>query len=74
MLFMQSNYLKIIYLFLLILGACAKIPDSDLAKMSQPVALDSSTESALAREFFTEGGWPTERWWYKSLNSLIDYQ
>lgn len=73
---MRINYLKTFGLFLLILGACARVPDSDLAQLSQPIALDRSKESALAREFFAEGGWPTDRWWEMfedpQLNQLIE--
>jgi NodT family efflux transporter outer membrane factor (OMF) lipoprotein len=57
------NYLKLIGLFILFLSGCAKVPDCDLAQLSEPIALDASKEMALAREFFEEGGWPTENWW-----------
>jgi NodT family efflux transporter outer membrane factor (OMF) lipoprotein len=64
------------YLFILILGSCARVPQSDLAQVSDPIPLDRSVESALAREFFDEGGWPTERWWEMfedpQLNALIE--
>lgn len=73
---MNRYYLKLFGLFLLILGACARVPDTDLAQLSEPIALDNSQEQALAREFFAEGGWPTERWWemYEDpqLNELIE--
>jgi NodT family efflux transporter outer membrane factor (OMF) lipoprotein len=73
---MQSNYLKLSILFLLILGSCARVPDSDLAQLSEPIALDDSKNFALDREFFAEGGWPTERWWEMfedpQLNQLVE--
>ena len=73
---MQSNYLKLSVLFLIILGGCARVPDSDLAQLSEPIALDDSAKSALDREFFAEGGWPTEQWWEMfedpQLNRLIE--
>lgn len=60
----------------MLLGACARVPDSDLAQVSDPIALDASYDAALSREFFSEGGWPTERWWemYEDpqLNALIE--
>ena len=74
---MQSNYLKLLVLFLLILGSCARVPDSDLAQLSEPIALDDSKKSALDREFFAEGGWPTEYWWEMfedpQLNELVAF-
>jgi NodT family efflux transporter outer membrane factor (OMF) lipoprotein len=72
---MIFNYLKSIGLFLLILSGCARVHENDLAQLSKPIALDSSKEKALAREFFEEGGWPTEQWWEMfddpQLNALI---
>jgi NodT family efflux transporter outer membrane factor (OMF) lipoprotein len=72
---MRINYLKSI-IFLLFISGCARVPDDDLAQVSAPVPLDRSMESALAREFFEEGGWPTERWWEMfedpQLNDLIE--
>src|SRR5271154_593475 len=74
--FMRPFCLKILYLFILILGSCAKVAQSDLAHISDPIPLDRSIESAFAREFFEEGGWPTERWWEMfedpQLNDLIE--
>ncbi len=73
---MIFNYFKIICLFLLILSGCGKVSDDELAKISSPPALDHSSEAALAREFFEQGGWPTERWWEMfedpQLNALIE--
>jgi NodT family efflux transporter outer membrane factor (OMF) lipoprotein len=73
---MAFNYLKSIGLFLLIFSGCARVPKNDLAQLSAPVALDSSTGEALAREFFEIGGWPSERWWEMfedpQLNELIE--
>jgi NodT family efflux transporter outer membrane factor (OMF) lipoprotein len=73
---MVCYYLKILCLFLLFLGSCAKVPDSDLAHLSDPIPLTSALEAAHAREFFEEGGWPTENWWEMfedpQLSSLIE--
>lgn len=60
---MRENYIKSILLLLLFLSGCAKVPESDLAHMSEPIPLDRSLESAYAREFFEEGGWPSDQWW-----------
>ena len=68
--------MKIIGLFLLILVGCAKVSKDDLAKLSGPVDLKAISEGAVAREFFEEGGWPTERWWEMfedpQLNGIIE--
>jgi NodT family efflux transporter outer membrane factor (OMF) lipoprotein len=73
---MTSNYFKTIGLFLLIFASCARVSDRELAKVSSPISLESSTEEALAREFFEEGGWPTKRWWEMfedpQLNEIIE--
>ncbi len=73
---MRPRLFNILGVALLILGGCARVPKSDLAQKSEPVPLDSSIESALAREFFEEGGWPTERWWEMfvdpQLNCLME--
>ncbi len=73
---MRPYYLKTLFLFILILGSCAKVSQSDLAHVSDPIPLESSMELALAREFFEAGGWPTERWWEMfedpQLNELIE--
>ena|SRR3984957_14980255 len=72
----MHNYFKTITLFLLILAACGKVADSDLAQLSKPVELNQSKEEALAREFFELGGWPTEHWWEMfedpQLNAIIE--
>lgn len=72
---MRPYYIKIVYL-LLILGSCAKVPKGDLAYVSDPIPLDDSIEAAFAREFFEEGGWPSDRWWEMfedpQLNRLIE--
>ncbi len=60
---MRANYFKLIVIPLLFLSGCAKVPQSDLAQMSEPIPLDRSLETAYAREFFEEGGWPSDRWW-----------
>src|SRR5271155_1755141 len=60
---MRANYIKSVWILLLFLGSCARVPKSDLAHMSEPIPLDKSLESAYAREFFEEGGWPTDQWW-----------
>jgi NodT family efflux transporter outer membrane factor (OMF) lipoprotein len=60
---MRLKYQKITFLFLLFLGACARVPDEDLAQRIDTVSLDHSEDLALNREFFAEGGWPTEQWW-----------
>ncbi|MBS0603832.1 MAG: efflux transporter outer membrane subunit [Verrucomicrobia bacterium] len=69
---MRSNHLKSIFVFLLLLGSCARVPDGDLAHLSDPISLDSSRETALAREFFEEGGWPSERWWEMFEDPQLD--
>src|SRR3990167_1051218 len=70
---MRLNYY---FFFLSLLGACARVPQSDLAQLSEPIALNQSVENALSREFFEEGGWPTEKWWEMfedpQLNRLIE--
>jgi NodT family efflux transporter outer membrane factor (OMF) lipoprotein len=73
---MLSHLIKIVCLFILILGGCAKIHKNDLAYVSDPIPLDRSIESALAREFFDEGGWPTDLWWEMfedpQLNAIVE--
>jgi NodT family efflux transporter outer membrane factor (OMF) lipoprotein len=73
---MFTHLIKTIYLFVLIIGGCAKIHKDDLAYVSDPIPLDRSIESALAREFFDEGGWPTDLWWEMfedpQLNAIIE--
>ncbi len=73
---MRAYYLKSIGLFLLILSSCARVSDNDLAKLSQPIPLNQTTEFALEREFFEQGGWPSERWWEMfddpQLNHLVE--
>src|ERR1043165_2249613 len=73
---MTFNYLKTFILILFILAGCAKVPDKDLAQLSSPIPLDQSSEAALAREFFEQGGWPTTRWWEMfedpQLNEIIE--
>lgn len=70
---MRLNYY---FFFLSILGACARVPQSDLAQLSEPMSLNQSIDTALSREFFEEGGWPTEKWWEMfedpQLNRLIE--
>ncbi len=72
---MPSRLFTSLVLSLLALGSCARVPKGDLAQLSEPIALESSVESALAREFFEEGGWPSEQWWEMfedpQLNQLI---
>lgn len=67
---------KTICLFLLIFAGCAKVPDQDLAKISEPAGLEISMDAAISKEFFEEGGWPNEQWWEMfedpQLNALID--
>ncbi|MBI2812280.1 MAG: efflux transporter outer membrane subunit [Candidatus Melainabacteria bacterium] len=52
------------------------MPKEDKAEICDPVMLDNSVETALAREFFEEGGWPSEQWWEMfgdpQLNRLIE--
>jgi NodT family efflux transporter outer membrane factor (OMF) lipoprotein len=48
---------------LLFLGACARVPKSDLAQISEAISLKNSQEFALAQDFFEEGGWPSDNWW-----------
>jgi NodT family efflux transporter outer membrane factor (OMF) lipoprotein len=47
-----------------------------MAELSEPIPIDNSIDYALAREFFEEGGWPTESWWEMfddpQLNHLIE--
>jgi len=66
---------KNIFLWLLCLASCARVPQSDLAQQFEPVTLTASRQAALEREFFEEGGWPTEQWWEMfgdpQLNHLI---
>jgi NodT family efflux transporter outer membrane factor (OMF) lipoprotein len=73
---MFFNYLKTFVLFLFILAGCAKVSESEKAQLSSPISLDHSSETALAREFFEQGGWPTERWWEMfedpQLNEIIE--
>ncbi len=73
---MLKNYFGIFLIFLLILNSCGRVSDSDLAVQSDSIHLESSKESALTREFFDAGGWPTERWWEMfedpQLNDLIE--
>ena len=44
--------------------------------MSESIPLDKSLESAYAREFFEEGGWPTDQWWEMfgdpQLNEIVE--
>jgi NodT family efflux transporter outer membrane factor (OMF) lipoprotein len=72
---MRSSFIKNSLFLILLLGGCGKVPDSDKAKISAPIPLDQSVESALARDFFEEGGWPTARWWEMfedpQLNQLV---
>lgn len=60
---MRLRLLNSLGVVLLALGGCARVPKSDLAQKSEPIPLDTSIEEALSREFFEEGGWPTDRWW-----------
>lgn len=73
---MKRNYFYLKYAFVLLLGSCARIPDSDFAHLSDPISLDISYEWALNQAFFEEGGWPSEKWWEmfedSELNSLIE--
>ena len=73
---MPSNYIKLIAVLLLCIGGCARVPKEDKAQVSDPICLDDSLDKALAREFFEEGGWPSERWWEMfedpQLNHLIE--
>lgn len=73
---MRFNRINLFFLFLIVLGGCNRVPENDLAQLSPPVPLDESKDFALAREFFAEGGWPTENWWEMfgdpQLNALID--
>ncbi len=73
---MSLNYFKTIGLFLLILAGCGRVSDRELAQISPPISLESSIEEAFAREFFEQGGWPTERWWEMfedpQLNEIIE--
>ena len=60
---MRANYFRLIGTLILFFSGCARVPDGDLAHISEPIPLDRSMESALAREFFEEGGWPSDAWW-----------
>ncbi len=72
---MRAKQFKSIGFLLLFLSGCARVPDSDLAHLSDPIPLDQSLELALERDFFEEGGWPNDRWWEMfsdpQLNDLI---
>ena len=74
--FMHKIRLKPIFYLLLFLSGCARIPKSDLAHRSEFISLDRSLESAYAREFFEEGGWPTDAWWEMfgdpQLNTIVE--
>lgn len=74
--FVMRRYYFAFYLFILTLGSCGRVSDSDLAQLSEPIPLDRSLQSAYAREFFEEGGWPSDRWWEMfgdpQLNRLIE--
>jgi NodT family efflux transporter outer membrane factor (OMF) lipoprotein len=54
---------KCVSILLLFLVGCTHVPRRDMAELYSPVPLELSTEKALARDFFEEGGWPTEQWW-----------
>ena len=64
---------KIFYLFFLIFGSCAHVPNSDLAHISNSISLDKSIELASDREFFEEGGWPTAQWWEMFGDPQLDH-
>jgi NodT family efflux transporter outer membrane factor (OMF) lipoprotein len=73
---MRTNYCRLIGTLLLFLSGCAKVSKGDLAHIREPIPLDRSIESALAREFFEEGGWPSDAWWEMfddpQLNALVE--
>ncbi len=69
-------FFRAFLLLLLFFVGCARVPKHELASLSKSVTLEQSIDTALAREFFEEGGWPTEQWWEmfgdSQLNSLIE--
>lgn len=65
------------FLFLILfVSGCGHVPKNDLAQVFSPIELPETSETVLAREFFEEGGWPTEQWWEMfedpQLNHLIE--
>ena len=67
---------KCVSILLLFLVGCTHVPRKEMAQLYSPVPLELSTEKALARDFFEEGGWPTEQWWEMfgdpQLNQIIE--
>ena len=52
---MRAKQFKSIGFLLLFLSGCARVPDSDLAHLSDPIPLDQSLELALERESSKKG-------------------
>ncbi len=55
---------------------CARVPNHDLAQLSEPISLGESAQQALERPEFEMGQWPSDNWWEvfadPQLNSLIE--
>lgn len=65
-----------IAILLCILQACTSVPSHDYATLSPPADLGEVVKTALADPLFTEGKWPSAKWWESfadpQLNTLIE--
>ncbi|MBS0621144.1 MAG: efflux transporter outer membrane subunit [Verrucomicrobia bacterium] len=58
---MLRKKIQPLFICFLLLGGCARVPNSDLAKIAPPATVE--IEEVLSHEFIQEGGWPTDAWW-----------